>query len=44
MEYVLIAFILLIGPLALWAGADSRPGVDDHRSWWPGGTKPDAGP
>jgi hypothetical protein len=34
MEYVFVVFIVLIGPLALWLGTDSR--VDDPRDWWPG--------
>ncbi|HXZ99012.1 MAG TPA: hypothetical protein VEK76_01560 [Candidatus Binatia bacterium] len=34
MEYVIVAFILLIGPLSLLLGADSRE--DDGRGWWPG--------
>ena len=34
MEYVFVIFFLLIGPLALLLGADSR--VDDRRDWWPG--------
>jgi len=31
---LLIAFIVLIGPLALLYGVDSR--VDDRRNGWPG--------
>jgi hypothetical protein len=38
MEFVVLAFILLIGPLAVAYGADSRP--NDHRerggSWLTG--------
>jgi len=34
-EYAIVAFILLIGPLAMLLGADSRD-VDDRRGWWPG--------
>jgi len=34
MEYALVAFVLLVGPLALWLGTDSR--ADDRRGWWPG--------
>ena len=31
---VVIAFIVLIGPLAVFLGADSR--LDDRRRGWPG--------
>ncbi len=34
-EYAIVAFILLIGPLSMLLGADSRD-VDDRRGWWPG--------
>ncbi len=38
MELVIIAFILLIGPLAVAFGADSRiTDTRDRRSWWPAG-------
>jgi hypothetical protein len=36
MGYVFLAFILLVGPLAYFFGADSRYGVTDRRGWWPG--------
>jgi len=36
MELLIIAFILLIGPLAVAFGADSRPSdTRDKRRWWP---------
>jgi len=35
MEYAIVAFILLIGPLSMLFGADSRD-IDDRRGWWPG--------
>jgi hypothetical protein len=35
MEYAIVAFILLIGPLSMLFGADSRY-PDDRRGWWPG--------
>ncbi len=37
MELLIIAFILLVGPLAVAFGADSRV-IDtrDRRRWWPG--------
>jgi len=35
-EYAIVAFILLIGPLALLLGADSRSLDDEPRGWWPG--------
>jgi len=35
MEYAIVAFILLIGPLSMLFGADSRE-PDDRRGWWPG--------
>jgi hypothetical protein len=34
-EYAIVAFILLIGPLSMLFGTDSRD-VDDRRGWWPG--------
>jgi hypothetical protein len=36
MELVVLIFIVLVGPLAVLYGADSRP-VDtrDRRTWWP---------
>ena len=34
MEYAIVAFILLIGPLSLLLGTDSRP--VEISSWWPG--------
>jgi hypothetical protein len=34
-EYAIVAFILLIGPLSMLLGADSRD-IDDRRGWWPG--------
>jgi hypothetical protein len=33
---ILLAFILLVGPLAVLFGADSRPVERDDRGWWPG--------
>jgi hypothetical protein len=38
MAFVFLAFLLLIGPLAVLYGADSRV-VDtrDRRRWWPAG-------
>ena len=37
MQIVVILFILLIGPLALLHGVDSRVyREDDRRTWWPG--------
>jgi len=33
MEWLVLGFLLGIGPLALLLGADSR--VDDPRGWWP---------
>ncbi|HZU16063.1 MAG TPA: hypothetical protein VFD01_05600 [Candidatus Dormibacteraeota bacterium] len=38
MTVAVLLFLLLVGPLALLAGADSRS-LDDHdrRGWWPGG-------
>ena len=33
----ILAFVLLIGPLAVLYGADSRPNDPrDRRGWWPG--------
>jgi hypothetical protein len=32
--FILLALFILVGPLALLFGADSR--VDDARGWWPG--------
>jgi hypothetical protein len=37
MALVVLLFILLIGPLALLYGVDSRGyRADDRRGWWPG--------
>jgi hypothetical protein len=37
METIIIALLLLIGPLALLAGSDSRPhDTRDGQRWWPG--------
>jgi hypothetical protein len=33
---LVIAFILLIGPLSLLYGVDSRPYEERPRGWWPG--------
>jgi hypothetical protein len=33
---LILAFVLLIGPLALLYGADSRPVERDGHGWWPG--------
>lgn len=33
MDLLVLAFLVLLGPLALLFGADSR--VDDPRGWWP---------
>jgi hypothetical protein len=33
---VVLAFVLLVGPLAVLYGADSRPTERDPRGWWPG--------
>ncbi len=33
---LIAAFVLLIGPLAVLYGADSRSGIRDERRWWPG--------
>jgi hypothetical protein len=33
---VVSAFILLVGPLAVLYGVDSRPTERDPRGWWPG--------
>ena len=37
MEILLLIFLLLIGPLALRYGTDSRSGIADRdrRPWWP---------
>jgi hypothetical protein len=35
MEIVILAFILLIGPLAVLFGADSRLNTRDRRGSWP---------
>ena len=32
---ILLAFIVLVGPLAYFFGVDSR--VVDERGWWPAG-------
>jgi hypothetical protein len=33
----ILAFVLIIGPLAVLYGADSRPtDTRDRRGWWPG--------
>jgi len=38
MKLVIIAFFLLIGPLAVLFGADSRvTDPRDRRRWWPAG-------
>jgi hypothetical protein len=38
--FLLLAFFLLLGPLALLFGADSRSWDErDRRGWWPGGEK-----
>jgi|GEM_PF-4688362 hypothetical protein len=34
-EYAIVAFILLIGPLSMLLGTDSRD-LGDRRGWWPG--------
>jgi hypothetical protein len=35
--YLVIGFLVLVGPLALLFGADSRPSDTRERSpWWPG--------
>lgn len=35
--YLVIGFLVLVGPLALLFGADSRPNDTRERSpWWPG--------
>ena len=36
MELLVILFLVLIGPLAVWFGAESN-GLDDRdrRGWWP---------
>ena len=38
MGFILVlAFLLLVGPLAVFFGADSRRlGDRDQRGWWPG--------
>jgi hypothetical protein len=37
MQVIALLFIVLIGPLALLYGADSRVyREDDRRGWWPG--------
>jgi hypothetical protein len=37
MEMILIALLLLVGPLALLAGSDSRShDPRDGQRWWPG--------
>jgi hypothetical protein len=37
METILIALLLLVGPLALLAGSDSRSrDPRDGQRWWPG--------
>lgn len=33
---LLLTAVLALWVLALVAGADSRPGPDDRRPWWPG--------
>jgi len=33
---IVLVFILLVGPLAVLFGADSRPGARDRHTWWPG--------
>jgi hypothetical protein len=38
---LVLAFVLLIGPLAVLYGADSRiPDDRDRRGWWPGAPRP----
>jgi hypothetical protein len=38
MTFVFLAFLLLIGPLAVLYGADSRVwDTRDRRRWWPSG-------
>lgn len=36
--YLILAFILLVGPLAVLYGKDSRL-IGDDRGWWPGKPK-----
>ena len=36
MEFVIVAFMLLVGPLALLFGADSRVDEDSRRRRWHG--------
>jgi hypothetical protein len=37
MEIVVLLFLVLVGPLAYFFGADSRGlGTDRDRGWWPG--------
>lgn len=33
---VILVFVLLIGPLAVYLGRDSRPIDRDERGWWAG--------
>lgn len=37
-SFIVIAFLLAIGPLALLYGVDSRR--SDDRGWWPGKRRP----
>ena len=40
MSILFLAFLLLIGPLAVLYGADSRPHDErDRRTWWPASPK-----
>jgi hypothetical protein len=33
---LILTFIVLVGPLSLLYGADSRPCEARQRAWWPG--------
>jgi hypothetical protein len=36
---LVILMIVVVGPLALVYGADSRDSVDRRRAWWPAGPR-----
>jgi hypothetical protein len=39
-----VAFVVFLGPMALWFGADSRDrDPDDVRGWWPAAQRPGLG-
>lgn len=32
----ILVLLVVVGPLAVWFGKDSRPTERDTRRWWPG--------